>query len=145
MINTMKANPYFSEEARNRVLIIFPMDGEVLFDKLIEFVSIATKYPTTPFVVPPELDSCLHEILAVRDDFGSGLESIKFSHFLATELGNTAGKQLSELTSPIASRTCKLLENEGFAIDHQASFDQPACTFTVLSELSNERISDVLP
>lgn len=137
MINTMKTNPYFSEEARNRVMTIFPIDGELLFDKLIDFVSIATKYPTTPFVVPPELDTCLHEILAVRDKSGSGLESIKFSHFLATELGNTVGKQLSELTSPIASRTCKLLENEGFSINHQDSFDQPACTFTVLSEASN--------
>lgn len=134
MTTTMRINQYFSREAQERVLNIFPNDGAHQFSQLVKFISIVAKRPNTPFVVPPERDQCLHEILAARDSNGNVLERIRLCHILSANLGNTKGKTLIELESPVAIETCNVLIEEGFIFNTQQPFSQPACTLTVLSE-----------
>lgn len=133
MKSNVKSNTFFTDEARERALNLFPEEGAEKFDHLIRFVSIAAKYSHTPLVVPPEIDPFLHEILAARDMNGNVLETVKLSHIFSAKLGNTIRKKLVELDSPIAIETCRILKNEGFTFDSQEQFTQGACTITVLS------------
>ncbi len=126
-------NQFFSNEAKERVMSIFPEDGAQNFSQLVNFVSIAARFPNIPLVVPPEIDPCLHEVLAARDMKGNGLEKIKLSHVFSVALGGTERKTLRELDSPIAKQTCKILRKEGFIVQAEQTFAQGACTLTVIS------------
>jgi len=123
---------FFSADARERLIQIFPQNGDEKFRNLVGFISIASKNKGVPFVVPPELDTSLHEILAARDETGSGFERIRMNHVVRADLGETVGKKLCDLSAPLAKKTCKILEAEGFEINEKSIYEQPACTLTIL-------------
>ena len=121
----------FSEGAKERLLILRPEDGERRYQRVEQFVRIAATYPDVTLIVPPEIDSDLHEILSARDPDGLGLEQIRLQH--KAVLSSSVGKTMYELDHPGLDRTLQVLNRCGFKLDPQATYGSPACTLRAIA------------
>ena len=129
---TIKNTSFFNQQAKERLQILFPENGNAKFDKINQFLAIAFDNIGKPLVVPPEIDIELHEVLSVRNKVGFGLEKLRLSHYAIDNGPETVGKSLFEIDSPIFADTINVLEKEGFNLDKKTVYAQVACILKVL-------------
>jgi hypothetical protein len=124
-------NVVFQLAAKERLVTLYPQDGEERYAKLEKFCSIAQKNPGTPLVVPAEIDGDLHEVLSARNEEGKGFELTPIAHGVKQSL-NAIGKSLNELSDSVSVQTRNILQQEGFKIK-DSKYQAHACTFTVVN------------
>lgn len=125
-------NSFLSAAAKSRLMEAFPADGAARFERLQAFGRMAAASPGVAFVVPPDIDSDLHEVLAARDENGRGFETMRLCHYQRAELGQSIGKRLREIDHPLVKKTLELCLRHGFHLEESASYKLPVCTLTVL-------------
>lgn len=145
MQNQTSPSITLSPEAKNRLMTLFGNEkGLALYEMLQKFCDIVSQ-SGEPLIVPPELDTALHEVLSVRP----ALEKIEpkthvLKHVLMQHASNqnlfnpqtSVGKTLEELQKingyeSLSKQTLSLLKKFGFSLKKTETYTQPACTLSL--------------
>ena len=133
----------FSQQAVYRLLALNPRIGDEQFRQLARFAQIAAQHPGQAFIVPPELDRVLHEVLSARPS----LEQLPISHYaLPIQVGQAQiGRRFCDFDHPDAVRTREKLQAAGFEWSPEVRYAQMPCAFAVnwrSDEVSSPSVND---
>lgn len=134
-----------TDEGRERLALACRCSPDGYMEQLTHFLGIAARHPGVPFIVPPDVDQTLHELLAGRNEHGGNLYEIRApggctgvlvhvikSSYNGVDAFTFMHQTFGELDFPQALQTQRALAGTGIRLDQTATYDrEPPCYLTV--------------